>query len=114
MSTENLYVLIRVVFPKLDRVFPADVNVHTATFAVILKVVRISVWIILNFNEAVSERSLVFAGKGFEELNDFVVNEQAIFHDFRSSSERFNRRSRSSKVANSDPGLSIFSASFLR
>ena len=57
---------------------------------------------------------LVFAGKRFDELNDFVVNEEAILHDGWSSSERFNRRSNSSNVANSDAGLSIFSASFLR
>src|ERR1039457_5810994 len=114
MRVENLYVFVGVVFPKLDRIFSADVNINPAARIVVFGVIGIPARIVSNGDEAVSEHPLVFAGKRFDELNDFVVNEEAILHDGWSSSERFNRRSNSSNVANSDAGLSIFSASFLR
>src|ERR1039457_5522391 len=112
MQVENFYVPVGVVLPKLDGVFAADVNVHTAIrrvgFGVIGKLLRI----IPNGHNAVSQNSLLIAGKRFEKLNDFVVSEEPVIHGQLPVMP--SRRSKSSSVANSEAGWSIFSASFLR
>ena len=59
-------------------------------------------------------QALILARQCFEELNDFVVNEQTIIHWPLPSSGNFKRRSKSSSVANSEAGLSILVESFLR
>ena len=64
---------VGVIFPILDGVFAANVNIHTPAFTVVFVVVRIPARIILDGNEMTSEQLLVFAGKLFDKLNDFVV-----------------------------------------
>ena len=112
MQVENFYVPVSVILSKLDSVFAADVDVHSATrmvgFGVIGKFLRI----IADGNEPVAQKPLLTAGKRFEKLNDLIVNEQTVVHGQLPDKPR--RRSKSSSVANSEAGRSILSASFLR
>ncbi len=112
MQVENFYVLVGMVLPELDGIFAADVNVHTATgmvrFGVIGKLLRT----VADGDKPVSQMPLFPAGKRFEKLNDFIVNEQTVTHGQLPDKPR--RRSKSSNVANSEAGRSILSASFLR
>ena len=105
---------VSMVFPELDGVFANDMNPHPATNAVGFDVIRIAAWKALNGHETVSQQALILARPCFEELNDFVVNEQTIIHWPLPSSGNFNRWSKSSSVANSEAGLSILVESFLR
>ena len=80
MQVKYFYVPVGVVLPELDSVFAADVDIHAATrvvgFSVIGKVLRI----IADGNEPVAQKSMLPAGKRFEKLNDFIVNEQTVVH----------------------------------
>jgi len=112
MQVENFYVLVGVVLPELDGIFAADMNVHTAAGMVGFGVIGKLLWTVADGNEPVSQMPLFPAGKCFEKLNDFIVNEQTIVHGQLPDIPR--RRSKSSSVANSEAGRSIFPASFLR
>jgi hypothetical protein len=80
MQIKNFYVLVGVILPELDGIFAADVDVHAPArvvgFSVIGKLLRI----IADGDEAVSQKPSLAAGKRFEKLNDFVVNEETIIH----------------------------------
>ena len=112
MQIKNFYMPVSVVLPELDGVFAADVYVHASAcvvgFGVIGKLLRV----IANGDESVSQKPSLPAGKRFEILNDFIVNEETVVHCQLPDKPR--RRSKSSSVANSEAGRSIFSASFLR
>ena len=99
---------------KLDGEFAADVNVHRPAGAVRFGIIGMLARKILNGHKAVAKQPLIFAGKRFEELNDFVVNQQAIILELWSSPGKPRRRSNSAKVANSAAGFSILIESFLR
>lgn len=103
---------VGVILPELDGVFATNVYVHVAArvigFGVIGKLLRI----IADGDEPVSQKLLLPAGKCFEKLIDFIVNEESVVHCQLPDKPR--RRSKSSSVANSEAGRSIFSASFLR
>ncbi len=103
---------VGVVFPKLDSKFAADVDVNAATRAVRFSVIRKLPWKTQNGDEVFSQELLFFARKRVKKLNDFIVNEQTIFHWRPPLSDNPKRLSISSNVANFEAGLSIFSASF--
>jgi len=112
MQIKNFYVPVGVVLPELDGVFAADVDVHAASRVVGFGVIGKFLRIIADGNEPVSQKPLLAAGKRFEKLNDFIVNEETVVHCQLPDKPR--RRSKSSSVANSEAGRSIFPASFLR
>ena len=103
---------VGVILPEFDTVFAADVDIYPATNIVGFGIVGKFLRIIADCNEPISQKLLVTSGKRFKKLKDFVVNEKAIAH--RQSPEGPIRRSKSSSVANSEAGRSIFSASFFR
>ncbi len=112
MQIEDFYVPVGVILPELDGISAADVDVHAAVGVVGFSVIGKSPWFIADSDEPVAQKTLLPAGKRFEKLNDFVVNEQTVVHGQLPDKPR--RRSKSSSVANSEAGWSIFSASFLR
>lgn|GEM_PF-3018388 len=110
MQIENFYAPVGVILPELDGVFAADVDVHAAVGVVRFGVIGKFLWIIADGSEPVAQKPLLPAGKGSEKLND--LNEQSVVQG--QLSDKPSRRSKSSSVANSEAGRSIFSASFLR
>jgi hypothetical protein len=112
MQIESFYVPVSMVLPELDGVFAANVDVHAAARVVGFGVVGKLLRIIADSNEPVPQKPLFPAGKRFQKLNDFIVNEEPVVHGQWPDNPR--RRSKSSSVANSEAGRSIFSASFLR
>jgi hypothetical protein len=70
MHVENLDVLVGVVFPKLDGVFAANMDVQRATRKVLLRVIGEFSRLHADGDKTISQQPLVAAGKRFKKLND--------------------------------------------
>jgi hypothetical protein len=82
VNLQDLYVAVGMILPVLDGKFSADVDVNMAAGFVRLGVIRMRARITSNCYEPVSEQQSLPTRKRVQKLNDLIVNEQPVIHDF--------------------------------
>jgi hypothetical protein len=80
MNIKNLYMPVRVILPEFYGVFSTNADVNSPTGTVPVNVVGKFVWSLLNSKKTGSKQLLIPARERLKKLNDFIVNEQPIFH----------------------------------